>query len=137
MDAQSIRDVGDIKELEKINLLEEKEKEKYSQEERDKVLRDAVRTFSEKSAASAAWHRTHVINGVKSSVGLTIFTGGHRKLFHHPESQISLSPVFDREKGMDYGEGQCLDGKGRRNYIGGERLHISISWGEKRKRKRE
>ena len=120
-----------IKDAEKISLLEEKEKEKEkekcSQEEREKVLRDAVRTFSEKSAATAAWHKTQVINGVKSTVGLTIFTGGHRKLFHHPESQISLSPVFDREKRLDYGEGQCVEGKGRRSYIGGDRLHISIS----------
>lgn len=125
LDAQCTRDMGDTQESDDHNLQEEKEGN--SQEDKEKVLRDAVRSFSEKSAATAAWHKTQVINGVKSTVGLTIFTGGHRKLFHHPESQISLSPVFDREKRLDYGQGQCLDGKGRRNYIGGERLHISIS----------
>jgi hypothetical protein len=47
------------------------------------------------------WGTSQFINGVKSTVGAVIFTGGHRKLFHHPESQISLSSSLETETETD------------------------------------
>jgi hypothetical protein len=58
---------------------------------------ETTSSLYDSSSDPVPWAASQFINGVKSTVGTVIFTGGHRKLFQHPGSQFSLSSTIETE----------------------------------------